>query len=260
MRTVTSKDGTTIGYERDGSGSPIIFATGAFNDHTTCAGLAAALSDRYRVVTYDRRARGASADTRPYAIEREIEDLAAVIDVVGGSAAVFGFSSGAVLGLKAAADGVAVTDLVLYEPPICMGGDPASDLPQRMQALVDAGRPGDAVVLFQTQLIGLPAEMVAQIRQAPMFTALEAMAQSAVYDATITTVLSEPTPAMCAVKVPVLVLTGADTWPNLVDGAKNLTSAIPGAIHQEVTGGANHEIPTAATAARLRDFLRPLAY
>src|SRR5262245_11947476 len=106
MQTVISKDGTPIASERAGTGQPVVFAAGAFNDHTTCAGLADALADTYTVVTYDRRGRGASGDTRPYAIEREIEDLAALLEAVGGSAAVFGYSSGGMLALQAAVDGL----------------------------------------------------------------------------------------------------------------------------------------------------------
>src|ERR1041385_5981686 len=97
MRTVTSKDGTTIAYLIEGTGHPVVFVTGAFNDHTRCADLAGTLAGEYTTVTYDRRARGASGDTRPYEVERELDDLAAVIDAAGGEAAVFGYSSGAVI-------------------------------------------------------------------------------------------------------------------------------------------------------------------
>ena len=102
MDFVTSTDGTRIAYERSGTGRPIVFATGAFNDHTTCAPVAEQLADDFTVLTYDRRARGQSGDTRPYAIDREVEDLAALIGTVGDGAAVFGYSSGALLAIHAA--------------------------------------------------------------------------------------------------------------------------------------------------------------
>jgi pimeloyl-ACP methyl ester carboxylesterase len=251
MDTVISADGTTIAYEKAGSGPPIVFAAGAFNDHTRLAPLAEALAGDFTVVGYDRRARGASGDTRPYAVERELEDLAAVLGTVGGAAAVFGYSSGGILALLAATS-LPVTHLFLYEAPFATDGAArAADLPARLDALVHDGRPGDAVALFQTEGIGLPPEMVAQIRQSPMWPALEAIAQSTVYDATITTGYAVPTPAMAAVSVPTLVLTGAGTWPVLTAAAK----ALPIGRHVEVPGGENHDIPVAATAAVIREFL-----
>jgi pimeloyl-ACP methyl ester carboxylesterase len=251
MDTVTSADGTTIAYETAGSGHPIVFAAGAFNDHTRLAPLAEALADGFTVVSYDRRARGASGDTRPYALDREVEDLAAVMAAVGGRAAVFGYSSGAVLALYAATT-LPITHLFLYEAPFAVAGMPRrADLPQRLDALVQGGRAGEAVALFQTEGIGLPPEVVAQIRQSPMWPALEAIAQSAVYDATITTELATPTPAMAAVSVPTLVLTGVGTWPALTQAAREL----PVGRHVEVPGGEDHDLPVAATAAEVRSFL-----
>ena len=202
MDTVTSADGTPIGYEKAGSGHPIVFVGGAFNDHTRTAPLAAALAGEFTVVGYDRRARGVSGDVRPYAVAREVEDLAAVMRAAGGAAAVFGFSSGGILALLAATE-LPITHLFLYEAPFAVPGTTrAGDLPARLDALVRDGRPGDAVALFQTEGIGLPAEMVAQIRQSPMWPALEAIAQSTVYDATITTEYATPTPAMAGSTCP----------------------------------------------------------
>jgi pimeloyl-ACP methyl ester carboxylesterase len=256
MDMVTSSDGTPIAYEKTGSGPAIIFATGAFNDHHTAVPLAAALADGFTVVTYDRRARGASGDTRPYAIDREVEDLAAVIGTTGGPAAVFGFSSGAVLALRAAADGLEITHLFLYEAPFAFDG-PArkDDLPARLQALIDGGEPGAAVSLFQSEGIGLPPQMVAQIRQSPMFAALEAIAQSTVYDATLTTEHAVPSDAMAAVTTPTLVMTGAQTWPVLAAAASRLTEVLPNVSRIEVEGGENHGIPAEQAATAMRDFL-----
>jgi pimeloyl-ACP methyl ester carboxylesterase len=257
MDTVTSRDGTPIAYERAGDGHPIIFAAGIFNDHTRCAELAMELEAGHTVITYDRRGRGRSGDTRPYAIEREVEDLTALIELVGGSAAVFGYSSGAVLAWKAAADGAPITHLVLFEPPI--GFDPAdrapADLPERVASLVDQGRPGDAVALCQIEGIGLPEQMVAQFRQSPMWPALEAMAQSAGYDMTITTTIADPTAEMTAVSTPTLFLSGAQTWPKLSGAARALAEATPAAAHRDVAGGQNHDIPPAETARVVREFL-----
>lgn len=257
MHTVTSRDGTRIAFERVGAGPPVIVATGAFNEHHTGTPLAAELAADHTVVTYDRRARGESGDTAPYAVEREVEDLAALIAEVGGSAAVFGFSSGGVLALKAAADGAAITRLVLYEAPFRF--DPAqrapAGLPDRLAALVAEGRRGDAVALFQTEGIGLPADLVAQLRQSPMFAALEGLAQSTVYDATLTTTYAVPSAEMLAVTTPTLVLTGEQTWPILREAAQTLVGLLPAARSADVPGGANHDIPAAATATLVRKFL-----
>ena len=251
MDKVISADGTPIAYQVAGEGHPIIFAAGAFNDHHRLAPLAAALAGGFTVIGYDRRARGESGDTRPYAVEREVEDLAVLIDRAGGSAAVFGFSSGAILALHAATT-LPITHLALYEAPFAAPGHTRrGDLPARLDALIRAGRPGDAVALFQTEGIGLPPPMVEQIRRSPMWAGLEAIAQSTVYDATLTTELAVPTAAMTAVRVPTLVLTGADTWPVLREAARSL----PIGRHIEVAGGENHDIPVEATAALVRDLV-----
>jgi pimeloyl-ACP methyl ester carboxylesterase len=255
MEATTSRDGTRIAYQRAGSGRAVVFVPGVFNDHTRCAPLAEELEADHTVLTYDRRARGESGDTAPYAIEREVEDLAAVIAVAGAEAAVFGYSSGAILALKAAADGAAISHLALYEPPFAFDGSRAADLTDRLEDLVSQGRQGDAVALFQTEQIGLPAEVVAQIRQSPMWPVLEGMAQSMLYDATITNLLAVPTPAMTAVTTPTLILTGAETWLTLRAAADGLAAAMPGATRLDVEGGRDPDIPPAQTAAVLRRFL-----
>src|SRR5260370_25987530 len=133
VRTVQSSDGTSITFERTGDGPPLILVVGAFNDRFTGAPLGRFLEPDFSVFNYDRRGRGASGDTLPYAVDREIEDLAALIAEAGGSAAVFGYSSGAILALKAAARGLGITKLVLYDAPVRGAPfqvDPASHLAQ----------------------------------------------------------------------------------------------------------------------------------
>jgi pimeloyl-ACP methyl ester carboxylesterase len=257
MDKVTSRDGTPIAFVRAGAGHPLIFAVGAFNDHTRCAELAKELETDYTVITYDRRARGESGDTPPYAVEREVEDLAALIEYAGGEAAVFGFSSGGVLALQAAADGVPISHLALYEVPFGFedgGRSGPGDLPERLTELVGQGRNGDAVELFQTEAIGLPAEVVAQIRHSPIRPGLEAMAQSLVYEATLTRALPVPTAEMAALTTPTMVLNGTETWPFLRESARSLAGALS-AEHREVPGGQNHDIAVAATASALREFI-----
>ncbi|SEF13624.1 alpha/beta fold hydrolase [Jiangella alba] len=258
MFTTTSADGTTIAYDRSGSGAPIVFVSGAFNDRHTLAPVAAELASSHTVVCYDRRGRGDSGDTAPYAVDREIEDLDAVLTAVGGSAAVFGFSSGANLALLAASRGVVVSSLVMYEAPFALTTDDRrpADLPSRLASLITAGRRADAVTTFQLEGIGLPPEMVAGIRQSPFFPQLEAIAPTVVYDATLTAPpYDQPTPEMRAVQVPVLVLTGEETWPVLRRTAEALPSLLPDARYLTVPGGADHTISPPHTAAVVREFL-----
>ena len=188
MYTTTSADGTTIAYDRDGSGPPIIMVVGAFNTRATTVPLAAALADTFTVLNYDRRGRGDSGDTPPYSVQREIEDIAALIAEAGGSAALFGYSSGATLALKAAADGLPITKLALYDPPFVVDDSrpllPAS-FAEQLAKLIAAGRRGDAVELYQQVAVGIPQEVVAGMRQAPFRPGLEAIAHTLVYDATV---------------------------------------------------------------------------
>ena len=256
METTTAPDGTTLAYDRVGDGPALVFVTGVFNLRDTCAPIAAQLADRFTCITYDRRARGDSSNTAPYAVEREVEDLRAVIDVAGGRAAVFGYSSGATLALRAAADGLPIDRLFLYEPPFRFESHPppaAPDLPRRLQRLVDEGRSADVVTTFQLEGIGLPPDMVAGMRQAPFFPALEAMAQSVVHDATITGEMAVPTPAMAAVQVPTVVMRGGQTWPVLAVAAERLAALLPNATLRVLSDAADHGLEPVSTAAAVRE-------
>jgi len=236
MDTVRSHDGTTIAFDRVGDGPPIITVVGAFNDRATAAPLAKFLEPQFTVYTYDRRGRGGSGDTLPYAVDREVDDLCALIDHAGGSAALFGFSSGAVLALKAAARGAAVPKLALYEPPPVL----PSDMPSRIDALVRAGRRGEAVELFQTEAVRIPPAVVAQIRQSPYWPALEAMAHTVVYDVTIT---SDTSLDLALVSVPTLVLSGANSPPMLRDAAQAVADAVADGEHRILAGQTHDLVP-----------------
>lgn len=193
---------------------------------------------------------------RGSAPEREAEDLAAVIDAVGGGAAVLGHSSGAVLALFAASLGVPVRALFLSEPPLRFGIDePAADLPDRLQNLVDEGRNDEAVVLFQLEGVGLPQEMVDGIRASDQFAALLPLAQSTVYDARLVRQVSTPTAEMLSVSVPITVLRGEQTFPLLVTAADRLSSEIDGAELVIVPESVMHRPDPAATARVVRDRL-----
>ena len=249
MSFVESADGTPIHVETTGDGPPVVIVNGAFSTAADASGVADALVRAgFAAVVYDRRARAGSGDTRPFAPEREADDLAAVIAGVGGAAAVLGHSSGAVLALLASSLGVPTGTLFLSEPPFHFGEDePPSDLPERLQRAIDQGRPADAVTMFQIEGIGLPPAMVEQMRSSPMFDGLIALAQSTVYDATLTRQVSTPTAAMREVDVPVVVLTGRDTFPFLHAASERLAEEVSGAVFVEVPESVQHRLDPEAT-------------
>ncbi len=259
MDKVRSKDGTAIAFDRVGEGPPIILVVGAFNDRATGAPLAAALRDRFAVITYDRRGRGDSGDAQHYAVEREVEDLGALVDEAGGSASVFGYSSGAVLSLIAAARGLAIPKLALYETPVTAEGGRGrlrEDLTGRLNALVEQGRRGDTVALFQTEVVGLPAEVVAQLRQAPFWPALEAMAHTLVYESEMLGDGSLPTELAASVAAPTLVIAGGESSPFMRETASALAEVIPDA-RARVLEGQTHDIDPHVLGPVLEEFFAP---
>jgi pimeloyl-ACP methyl ester carboxylesterase len=259
MRRATSADGTLIAFDEVGSGPAVVIVGGALSTGEAGAPLAAALAAAgLRGVTVDRRARGNSGDTAPYLPIREAEDLAAVINAIGGEAAVFGHSSGAVLALFAVAGGVPTTHLFLSEPPFRFGeGEPSADLPKRLQSLIDEGHADEAVVLFQREAVGLTHAVVEQIRASPAFPALVPLAQSTVYDALLTRAVSTPTATMIEVPVPVTILRGEPTFPILVTAADRLAEQMPRAELVVVPESHDHGVDPVGTAreicSRLRD-------
>ena len=246
MRKVISKDGTPIAFDQSGEGPPIILVVGAFNDSSTGALLAAQLSEHFTVFNYDRRGRGASEDSTLYAIEREIEDLAALLDEAGGSSSVFGYSSGAVLTLKAAASGLAMSRLALYEPPFLVDdGTPqrAQDISVRLTELISSGRRGDAVELYQTEMVGIPAEIVAQLRQAPFRPALENIAHTLIYEATILGNMSVLAEQLPSITVPTLVISGGNSQARVRSAAQTLAGTLPNAQHRSLSGQTHDIVP-----------------
>jgi alpha-beta hydrolase superfamily lysophospholipase len=255
MDKAHSSDGTTIAFDRLGAGAPVILVSGASTARSIHAHLAELLAADFTVFNYDRRGRGDSGDTPPYTVRREVEDLQAVLAAAGGSAAVFGNSSGAVLALHAAAAGLPVTRLALWEPPFMT--DP--DAPRRQQEyvtrltrLLDAGRRGDAMALFMTS-IGLPEAMIAGIRQAPMWPGMEALAPTLVYDATVMGDSMVPTDLVASVEAATLVLDGSDTGAWAANAARALTAALPDGHHRTLDGQ-DHNVAWDVLGPVLREF------
>ncbi|GAA1966986.1 alpha/beta hydrolase [Microbacterium deminutum] len=255
MDQAISADGTRIAFEQVGAGPTVVIVGGAFSLAADGNALASALAEAgFRVVTIDRRGRGSSDDKRGSTPEDEADDLAAVIEAAGGEAIVLGHSSGAVLALYAAARGAPIRSLFLSEPPFRFGTDePAADLPRRLQQLVDDGRSDEAVVTFQLEGVGLPPEMVEQIRNSDQFVPLVPLAQSTVYDATLTAQVSTPPREMLSVTQPVTILRGEQTFPILVAAADRLASEIDGAELVIVPESVMHRPDPVATARVVRE-------
>jgi pimeloyl-ACP methyl ester carboxylesterase len=263
--TVRSKDGTRIAFDAWGEGQPLIMVDGATAHRAVNplnAEVGQLLGDEFRVYGYDRRGRGESGDTAPYAVEREIEDLAALIADAGGPALVCGFSSGAVLSLDAAAAGLPISRLALFEPPFVVDDSrPAlpADYVEQLDRCIADGRPGDAAEVFLTAAVNLPAEAVAGIRQSPYWPALEAVAHTIAYDGRImgTTMSGNPLPSdrWAAVTVPTLVMYGNGTEPSLIAAAKAAAELLPTASVQGVEGQ-QHSVEAAILAPALRQFAR----
>jgi pimeloyl-ACP methyl ester carboxylesterase len=255
--TVKSSDGTSIAFDRLGDGSPVILTSGAFNTRDTTAPLAAALQGRFTVFNYDRRGRGESGDTLPYSLERELEDIDALIAEASGSAAVFGYSSGATLALKAAAHGLSISKLVLYDAPFVVDDSyeplPA-DFADQLAELIGAGQRGDAVELYQRVAVGIPEQVVAQMRQAPFRPALEAMAHTLVYEAKVIGDRTLPTDLVSRVTAPTLVIDGEHSPPIMHSAARVLSETLADA-RRCTLGGQGHDIDPDATAAVLAEFL-----
>ena len=188
MNKVVSKDGTEIAYEKTGHGFPLILVGGALSDRSAAVPLAALLAPHFTVFAFDRRGRGDSGDTAPYAVGREVEDIQALIGEAGGSAFVFGHSSGSVLSLEAAARGLAIPKLAMYEPPFMVDNSRPplpKDYREHLGELLTSGRRGDAVEYFMTIAVGVPPAAVAQMRQSPSWAKMESAAHTLPYDQAI---------------------------------------------------------------------------
>jgi pimeloyl-ACP methyl ester carboxylesterase len=238
---VRSSDGTPIAIEATGNDHPVVLIGGAFNDRSTTAGLTQVLAPYYRAVTYDRRGRGDSGDeSLDYSVDREMEDLEAVIDHVGGTASLFGHSSGAVLALEAAIRHLPVDKVAAYEPPFVPEGSrprPAPDVAERLARFVGADDRDGATALYQTEVIGLPSEMVEGMRQSGMWSFFTGLAHSLPYDyALFEPGCPVPEDRLGHIAVPTLVIAGSNTFPWLATAAQDVSGAIPGANYLSLQG------------------------
>jgi pimeloyl-ACP methyl ester carboxylesterase len=248
-------DGTTIAFERLGSGPPVVLVCGGSVDRTADAAIAQELASDFTVFNYDRRGRGDSGDTLPYAIEREVEDIEAVIGAAGGSACLWGSSSGAVLALIAAESGVPVAKLALWEPPFVPEGvpRPPEDQVTQYETMIAEGRRGDAVEYFMTKVIGMPPEVVAGARTQPWWGATEALAPTLAYDARIMGDYSIPKDLAASVKVPTMVIAGGADFPWMRQTAETLAAALPDG-QVRILEGQGHDVDPGVLAPVLTEF------
>ncbi len=256
--TVASADGTRITFERTGTGPTLVIVDGAMCSMAfgPSEATAVALSGDFTVYRYDRRGRGDSTDTKPYAVAREIEDLSAVIAAAGGSAFVYGISSGAGLALEAAASGAPITRLVLFEPPYTAEGGDATQQREdtrRMDALLRAGRNGQAVELFFSW-VGMPDEAVAQMRSSPLWPALEAVAPTIAYDNAVMGDGTVPHVRAGRIGIPTLVIGGSLSPEGLRHAAQSVATAIPRARYRDLEGQ-SHAASPEVLAPLLKEFL-----
>jgi pimeloyl-ACP methyl ester carboxylesterase len=258
MQKVISKDGTSIAFDHSGQGPAVIFVGGAFQHRAIdprTAQLAALLAPHFTVFHYDRRGRGDSTDTPPYAVEREVEDLEALIRDAGGSVFLFGMSSGGALALEAAHRGLAIKKLALYEPPFNLdqGARAASvNYAKQLTAILVEGRRADAVALAMTTF-GAPAEAVAGMRQTPVWPAFESVAPTLAYDSTIMGDGSIPTKQMASIAVPILVMDGGASPAFMHSAAQAVADALPNAQHRTLEGQ-THDVAPEVLAPVLIEF------
>lgn len=254
MRKVVSRDGTAIAYEKAGDGPPIVLLGGAFRDHTIFTPIVPQLVPHYTTYVYDRRGRGDSGNAPTWAIEREIEDLEAVIGVAGGEAAVFGGSGGAILALEAAMAGAPITRLGLLEPPFRVEGAPPmpDDFEQTLRSLVAADKRTEAAVYFLTHMASFSPEEIGEWQRGPMWPANEAMAHTLVYD-TVIVGHGIPVDRLAKVDVPALVINSDSSSDWLQTAARMTADALPNGRHLPLPG-VWHRVPPEVLCPVLVDF------
>jgi len=256
---VESRDGTVIAYEKSGHGPAVVILGGVLGDRSQQAPVADLLAKEFTVFNFDRRGHGESEDKPPYAVEREIEDMDAILDAAGGSAFVYGTSGPGVLALHAAsaAPGAKMQRLAIWEPPFIVDSSRPkvrSDYKAELESRLAQARRGDIVELFFTDAVGMPAEFVAQMRQAPWWAAQEAMAHTTIYDATLMGDYSLPRAKVARVKVPTLVLDGGQS-PWLTASADAVAAALANGQRRTLVGQ-QHNVEPAAIAPALIEFFK----
>lgn len=258
--TVISEDGTTIAFERIGQGPAVILVDGAlcYRGMGESRELAELLCEHFTVITYDRRGRGGSDDTPPYEVAREVDDIAALVSAAGGSASLWGMSSGAVLALEAAVRLRGITKLALYEAPFIVDGSRPTTETQwvRIDEAVVQGHRGAAVKIF-LQAVGVPRIVIAVMQLLPLWRKLKAIAHTLPYDGLLVRdqQQGQPLPARRwgNVSVPTLVMDGGKSPAWMRHGSQALARVLPNAQYQTLPGQ-THNLKPRAHAPTLAAF------
>jgi pimeloyl-ACP methyl ester carboxylesterase len=254
VERVMSKDGTEIAYLREGRGRPLILVTGALDDGSENAPLATELAKQFSVYNYASRGRGASTNTLPYAVERELEDLNALMAAAGGSALVYGVSSGGALVLEAAASGLPIDKIAVYEVPYSVDDETPQQLReyvQSLEALLAEGRRSDALALFM-QLAGSSEEEIEEARNSDLWPGLEAIAHTLAYDAAVLGDGRPPAARLATIRQPTLVATGGSV-PFFEQAADAVVASLRQAARLTLHGQA-HEVDPEVIAPELVRF------
>jgi pimeloyl-ACP methyl ester carboxylesterase len=259
MNHVESNDGTRIAYERSGLGPALIVVDGALCSRAfgPSSKLAPLLAKHFTVYRNDRRGRGRSGDTPPYSASREVDDIAALITVTGGSASLLGLSSGGALALEAAAAGLPVSKVVAYEPPYVDVEGKGNGVRHELQLtqILATGDRGGALKYFMKDMVGAPAAMVVMMRLMPwIWRKLEAVAHTLPYDAAVMTEFRIPQVRFAAIRVPSLIMNGSKTDVRLGNAARKLAAIIPHARHRELAGQ-THNVKAKTLVPPVVDFL-----
>lgn len=261
MPVVTSKDGTRIGFDREGQGPPVVLVDGAmcYRGQGPMKPLAAKLASRFTVYTYDRRGRGESGDTQPWSVEREVEDIAAIVREAGEPVYLYGISSGAVLALEAADRGVPIRKLALYEAPLMVDDSRpplGDDFLPRMKALIAANRRGDAVKMFM-KAVGVPAIGIVFMRLMPAWKKLTAIGHTLQYDLGMTTPYQQGRPLpdgrWSGAAMPTLVMDGGKSPAWMRNAQAAIAKGLPHATARTLPGQ-NHMVGADAIAPQLIEF------
>jgi pimeloyl-ACP methyl ester carboxylesterase len=261
IELITSADGTTISVERLGRGPALVLVDGAFCGRSfgPARGLATELADSFTVYFYDRRGRGASGDTKPYSVEREVEDLAAVINHAGGTAFVYGISSGAALALEAAAAGVPMRKLATYEVPYtgagAAGGVPV-DHAGHLNGLLAQNKRGAMVSYFLVKMIGVPAFVPIMLRFMPkVWKSQKASANTLPNEIAVTNNFTAPLERLARISVPALVMVGGKAGPAMAAAQTATAQALQHSVHH-ILDGQTHQVSNTVMAAELRGFFK----